>query len=460
MDNSSLAQFVDTHCHLEMEQFDHDRDEMIRRAGASGIGTMITVGSDLEGAAKAIGITEQYENIFAAVGVHPHEASKCDESVYQRIRALASHKKVVAVGETGLDYHYDHSSREVQRDVFRKHLQLASDVNLPVIIHCRDAWDDTIGILKETGGSRGVMHCFSGDRKMAAEVISLGYHLSIAGPVTFKKSADLREVARLVPDEYLLLETDAPYLSPEPYRGKRNEPAHLVQTARLIAELRTIGLEDLARITSLNAKRLFGIGRISEKAEIAYKIRNSLYLNITNRCTNACTFCVKFHTDYVKGHKLRLDREPSEAEVREAIGDPSRYTEVVFCGYGEPLSRLDLVKGISLWVKQQHGKIRVNTNGQANLIHKRSIICELKGLVDSISISLDAHDEETYTRICRPVFPNAFHEVLRFIREAKDVIPEVRITVVALEGVDIEKCRSIASVLGVGFKVRTLDVVG
>lgn len=460
MDSSNPIEFIDTHCHLEMEQFNGDRNEMIQRARTAGIGTMITVGSNLEAIPKALELTEKHDNIFASVGVHPHEAGQVDENAWSRLRAWASLPKVVAIGETGLDYHYDHSPRDVQMRVFRKHLDLASETDLPAIIHCREAWDDTIRILKESGNSRGVLHCFSGDRNMAAEVISLGYHVSVAGPVTFKKAADLKEVARLVPDEYLLLETDAPYLSPEPCRGKRNEPAFLVHTARYIAGLRGISLEDVARMTTLNARRLFSIGQISERAEIAYRIRDSLYLNITNRCTNACTFCVKFQTDYVKGHNLRLDHEPSADEVRAAIGDPSGYREIVFCGYGEPLSRLDIVKAVASWVKQHHGRVRINTNGQANLIHKRKILPELQGLVDSISISLDAQDEETYVKICKPVFPGAFQEILRFIREAREVIPEVRVTVVALEGVDIDKCRSIAEDLGVGFTVRTLDVVG
>ncbi|MBA4372902.1 MAG: radical SAM protein [Thermodesulfovibrio sp.] len=460
MNSEQPLHLIDTHCHLEMIQFDEDRDEMIRRARAAGIGTMITIGSDLEATAKAVTLAENDGSIFASVGVHPHEAKLVDADALNKLKEWTSHPKVVAIGETGLDYHYDHSPRDLQRDIFRKHLELAAETGLPAIIHCREAWDDTIRILKESGNSRGVMHCFSGDRKMAAEVISLGYHISVAGPVTFKKAVDLKEVARLVPDEYLLLETDSPYLAPEPCRGKRNEPAFLLHTARYIAGLRGISLEDLARITTLNARRLFSIGPVSADAEIAYRIRDSLYLNITNRCTNACTFCVKFQTDYVKGHKLRLDHEPSADEIRTAIGDPSLYREVVFCGYGEPLSRLDIVREIAAWVKQQRGRVRINTNGQGNLIHKRKILPELRGLVDSISISLDAQDEETYVKICRPVFPDAFQEILQFIREAKEVIPEVRVTVVALEGVDIEKCRSIAEKLGVGFTVRTLDVVG
>jgi TatD DNase family protein len=341
-----------------------------------------------------------------------------------------------------------------------KQLQLAKEVNLPVIVHSREAKKDTLEIIKESGVSKGVLHCFSGDIDMAEKAMAMGFYISIAGPVTFKNARRPKEIAKAIPDDYLLIETDAPYLTPEPFRGRRNEPSFLVHTASTIAELRGITKEDLARVTTLNAKRLFKIGKMPEKGEIAYKIRDNLYLNITNRCTNKCSFCIRFHTDYVKGHNLRLLDEPTEEELKDAIGVPSQYKEVVFCGYGEPLLRLDLVKSVATWIKQNNGRVRINTNGHGNLINQRNILPELKGIVDSISISLDAHDEKTYNRICRPAFQNAFGEVLTFIKEAKKFIPEVRITVVTLEGVDIEKCRKIAEDLGVGFRVRTLDVVG
>jgi TatD DNase family protein len=278
--------------------------------------------------------------------------------------------------------------------------------------------------------------------------------------VTFKKTRELKETAGSIPDDYLLVETDAPYLSPEPFRGRRNEPAFIIQTLKQIADLRKVSLEDMARITSLNAKRLFGIGTMPERAEIAYRIRDSLYLNITNRCTNKCSFCMKFRSDYVKGHRLRLAHEPSEEEIKSAIGDPKKFKEIVFCGYGEPLQRLDTVKNIARWVKEKGGVVRINTNGHGNLIHKRNIVPELRGIVDSISISLDAHDEETYNRICKPAFTNAFNEILQFTRQAKEVIPEVVITVVTMKDVDIEKCRVIAEELGVPLRIRKLDVVG
>jgi len=451
---------IDTHCHLDMSEFDNDREEVIARAKDAGFEALISVGSDFDSAARAIELAARHDFIYAAIGVHPHDAKDFSDEIYLEFASRARNGKVVAIGETGLDYHYDHSPRDVQREVFRKHLRLAKEAGLPVIVHSREAKEDTMAILAESGINRGVLHCFSGDLDMAEQAMSMGLSISLAGPVTFKKSSRLREIARFIPDDYLLIETDAPYLSPEPCRGRRNEPSYLEYTARFIADLREISLDDLARITSLNAKQLFGIGPLPDRAEIAYQIRDSLYLNITNRCTNACSFCVKFRSDFVKGHRLRLSHEPTEEEITLSIGDPSLYKEVVFCGYGEPLQRLDTVKGVALWIKERGGRVRINTNGHANLIHKRNILPELKGIVDSISVSLDAHDEATYNRLCKPTYKNAYAEVIRFIRQAKEFIPEVQATVVEIEGVDIEKCREIAAQLGVKLRIRKLDVVG
>jgi TatD DNase family protein len=451
---------IDTHCHLEMDEFNNDRDAVIQRARDAGVEALITIGSDLTGNAGGYALSEKFDFIYSAVGFHPHDAKYFTEEIFKQIKEWSRGGKVVAIGEIGLDYHYDHSPREIQQGVFRKQLSYAKQVDLPVVIHSREAEKDTLDILRQSGVKKGVFHCFSGGREMAIQVLEMGFHISIAGPVTFKKATGLHEIARIVPDISLLIETDAPYLTPEPFRGKRNEPSYLVHTATAIAALRGVTLEDIARITTLNAKRLFGIGALPDQGEITYKIRDSLYLNVTNRCTNQCSFCIRFHSDYVKGHHLRLSHEPSEQELKDAIGDSSRFKEIVFCGYGEPLLRFDLVKRLSAWIKQQRGRVRINTNGHGNFINKRNILPELSGIVDNISISLDAQDEETYNSICKPAFQNAYSEVLSFIREAKKVIPDVQVTVVALETVDVGKCRKIAEELGVGFRVREYDTVG
>ena len=463
---------IDTHCHLEMPQFKDDFQAVLNRAKEAGIEALITIGSDFEGCKGAVEISKKYDFVYAAVGIHPHDAKDLSEEIFRQIRSWISESrsyrttcegadipKIVALGEIGLDYFYDHSPHAIQRSVFAQQLDYARECDLPVIIHSRDARDDTLRLLEESGVNKGVMHCFSGDPDMAERVLRFGLHISLAGPVTFKKATTLKEVAKMVPDERLLIETDAPYLAPDPMRGRRNEPAFIINTARHIAGLRGVTLEDIDRMTTLNAKRLFGIG-MPEEARIAYKIRDSLYLNITNRCTNKCSFCIRYQSDFVKGHNLRLESEPTEKELKAAIGDPSRYSEVVFCGYGEPLLRLDVVKSVATWVKQHSGIVRLNTNGQGNLIHKRDILPELKGIVDSVSVSLDAQDEETYNRICGPSFKNAFAGVVDFIRDARDYIPDVQASVVEMEGVDVEKCRKISDALGIKLRIRKLDMVG
>jgi TatD DNase family protein len=459
-----------------MKAFDPDREAVLQRARENGVESIITIASDFESNEKALALASQYDFIYSSVGIHPHDAKDCTDTMFEKIKGWARGHgilqesarrdvkppgdKVVAIGEIGLDYHYDHSPRDVQRDVFLMQLLFAGEVDLPVIIHSREAREDTLDIVGKSGVSKGVFHCFSGDIEMAEQVMRMGFHISVAGPVTFRKAETLRAVVKNIPDEYLLIETDAPYLAPVPCRGKRNEPAYLVHTAAMIAGLRGITPEDLARITTLNAKRLFRVGAMPGEGEIAYKIRQNLYLNITNRCTNRCSFCIRFHSDYVKGHNLRLSHEPAEEDLKQAIDEPADYREVVFCGYGEPLVRFDLVKRVASWIKQKGGRVRINTNGHGNLINGRNILPEMKGIVDSLSISLDAQDEETYRTICRPSFPDAFQEVLFFISEAKKYVPEVVVTVVALDGVDIEKCGKIAYDLGVKFRIRTHDVVG
>jgi TatD DNase family protein len=449
---------IDTHCHLEMSAYDNDREEVIARTRAA-LEAAITIGSDFAGSKGAVALAGKYDFIYAAVGMHPHDAKDLNEEVFAQIREWTKDANVVAIGETGLDYHYDHSPRDIQRDAFARQLAYAKEIDLPVIIHSREAKEDTLRILADSGVTKGVLHCFSGDWDMAERAMAMGLHISIAGPVTFKKATVLQEIARRIPDERLLIETDAPYLTPEPYRGKRNEPAYVAHTARFLAGLRGVTVEDIDRITTVNAKSLFGIGDAGQ-GRIVYKIRDSLYLNVTNKCTSRCVFCVRFSTDFVKGHNLKLSHEPTVQELIHAIGDPAQYKEIVFCGYGEPLLMLDTVKGVASWVKHKGGRVRINTNGHGNLIHKRNILPELQGLVDEMSVSLDAQNQETYDKVCKPSFKNAFQEVVDFIREAKKYIPDVQATVVTTEGVDVEACRKITDELGVALRVRTLDIVG
>jgi TatD DNase family protein len=258
--------FVDSHAHIDGEEFDADRDEVVERARAAGVRAILNVGTgDPHGGnfERAVAVAEKYEGVYAAVGIHPHDARLYDEAAERHlINLLRGSKRVVALGEIGLDFHYDNSPREVQREVFARQLRLAKEVDLPVIIHSREADSETVEILRTeyAGAARGgVMHCFGGGQRMAEEVIELGFFVSFAGNVTFKKAEHLREVARVVPRERLLVETDCPFLSPVPLRGRRNEPAHVVETARFVAELRGVEAEELGRTTSENFARLFNL---------------------------------------------------------------------------------------------------------------------------------------------------------------------------------------------------------
>lgn len=254
--------FVDSHCHLDDSQFDADRAETIARARAAGVETMMAIGTgegppDLE---AAIRLADRQEFIYATVGVHPHDASKATDDTFVRMETLLRHSKVRAVGEIGLDYHYDFSPRDVQRAVFERQLALATEADLPVVIHTREAWEDTLAILRAAarlaGIMPGIMHCFTGDAAQAREALDLGFHLAFGGVLTFPKADTVREAARITPADRLLLETDCPYLAPVPMRGKRNEPAFLVETARRLAEVRGAPLEEIAARSTANFERL------------------------------------------------------------------------------------------------------------------------------------------------------------------------------------------------------------
>jgi TatD DNase family protein len=251
---------IDTHAHLEMEAFDADREEVLKRAAEAGLTAIVTVGTTLTDCEKAVALARRYPPVYAAVGIHPHEVKGIDAETYDALRVLARQDKVVAIGEIGLDFFYNLSPQEVQLRRFAEQLDLAEELDMPVIIHDREAHAETLRILRlRKGRLRGVLHCFSGDQTMARECLEVGFYLSVAGPVTYRKADQLREVARNVPLDRLLIETDAPYLAPQPHRGKRNEPAYVVETAGCLAEIRGLPVGELIRLTAANARRLFRI---------------------------------------------------------------------------------------------------------------------------------------------------------------------------------------------------------
>lgn len=251
----------DSHAHLDDEKFDDDREKVINSLKENGVDLIVDPGADISSSVQAVNLSKEYENIYAAVGVHPHSAKDMNEDTLKILKALSKNDKVVAIGEIGLDYHYDNSPRDVQKKWFKEQIKLAKELNLPIIIHTREAQKDTFDIVKEEYDEnlRGVLHCYSGSLEMAREYLDMGFYISFAGPITFKNSKVPKQVAKEVPLDKLLVETDCPYLTPEPHRGKRNEPLYVRYVASTIAELKGITFEEVARRTKENAIRFFEI---------------------------------------------------------------------------------------------------------------------------------------------------------------------------------------------------------
>lgn len=259
---------VDSHCHLDMlpswvegEGVDADReiDQIVQRAHEAGVAWMLNPGVTWTDAARVLEVAGRYPDVYASVGIHPHEADSWDDGAMERLRELARSPKVVAIGECGLDYYYEHGSRPAQQRAFREQIRLAKELSLPLIVHTRDAEADTLDLLRTEGAQKGVLHCFTGSTDLARAALDLGFYISFSGVVTFKKSDDLRATAREVPLSRILIETDAPYLAPPPHRGKRNEPAYVVRIAEQMAEVHGVPVDEIARISTENAEALFGV---------------------------------------------------------------------------------------------------------------------------------------------------------------------------------------------------------
>jgi TatD DNase family protein len=256
---------IDSHAHLEMKEFDHDRDEVIGRARMAGVDFIVTVGTNLDLSRKAVLLAGHHENVYATIGIHPHDAGKIGNNTYDELKKLAGGEKIVAYGEIGLDFFRNSTPQKQQIERFSEQLQLAKELHLPVIIHDRDAHDQSLEMVKASGIRRGVFHCFSGDYAMARKCLDLGFYLSVPGVVTFDKAITIQNVVRQLPLSSLLLETDCPYLTPVPYRGQRNEPAYIVRTAKKVAEIKGLLWEEVAAITARNTLRLFHIEASHDK---------------------------------------------------------------------------------------------------------------------------------------------------------------------------------------------------
>lgn len=449
--------FIDTHAHLFYPNFDGELDEVISRAKENGIDYILVPSTDIKTAEQVIDLTEKYEMIYGAVGVHPHDTKNWTSSLIPKIEQLAKHKKIVAIGEIGLDYYYDFSPKEKQIDAFRSQIELALKLDLPVVIHNRDSDEDVMEIIRSYCGAglKAQFHCFNGSLEDAIELVGMNYMISFTGNITFKKADNLRKILKNIPLENLMIETDSPFMTPVPHRGKRNEPSYVTYIAEQIAELHNLRPLDVARITSFNAFRTFGIGSNSESA-FTYTLGNSLYINVTNRCNAQCVFCKRKEHPVLRGYNLGMERskEPDAKIYIDEIGDPKKYSEIVFCGYGEPTIRWEIVKDISKYVKANGGKTRLNTNGHGNIINKKDITPEMKGLIDVVSISLNTFDRKQYAELVG-LESSYFDEMIIFAKKSKSFVEKVVMTIVSIDEVDIERARKITEEeIGAEFRVR------
>ncbi|MBF0400081.1 MAG: YchF/TatD family DNA exonuclease [Magnetococcales bacterium] len=473
-DAAAVPCFADSHTHLDYPDFIKDLDGVMGRAAQAGVVHINTIATRLTGVFSQLKIAERFPGVAVSVGIHPHYAGEEGDCSVAAIVAAASHAKVVAVGETGLDFHYQFSGASQQELAFRNHIQAAKVLDLPLIIHTREAESDTRRIVDAEGVPErgGVLHCFTGSREMAEWGVAAGLYLSFSGVITFKNGDNLRDIARHVPLDRLLIETDAPYLAPVPHRGKRNEPAWVVRTAESLAAVHGMSIEQMAAITTENYLRLFrpterGVGGVTTGAEpfkpqLAYAIGKGLYLNISRGCTLRCHFCPKWVAPVVHDYDLTLIRNPSATEVLEAMGDFSGYQEIVFCGYGEPTLRLQTLLAVAREIKSRSTiPIRINTDGLANRVYRTDVTPQFRGLIDVVSVSLNAQNEEVYNRHNRPTMPGAYEGMLDFLRAVQQHVPSVTATAIdGLEGVDMAACQQIAAALGVQFRQRILNRVG
>ncbi|OMH40152.1 TatD family hydrolase [Desulfurobacterium indicum] len=455
---------IDTHAHLHFPQFDKDREEVIKECEQK-LAAVVTVGCNIDDSINAVNLARKHHFIYASAGIHPHDASNYSLDIKDKLREILSDDKVVAVGEAGLDFYRNLSPKEKQEEIFRLQIELSREIGKPIIIHTREASHEMSEFIKkEMEGVKGIIHCFNGDTELLETALKNGFFISYAGPVTYPKNEALRETLKKVPSSRLLVETDSPYLSPQKKRGKRNQPTYVAYTVKTIADYLDLNFTDVDRITTVNAKRIFGLPMTKEESEpkLVYKVRNNLYINLTTKCPCNCVFCFRGKENYVLGYNLKLDREPIAEEYMYRIKNPGIYDEIVFCGYGEPFERFDTLIKVAKWAKKMGAKkIRVNTNGLVYLITGReNVLDEFKAVVDTFNVSLNASNPEEYYKVVRPSFGNgSFESVIKFIIDAKEKGFNVIISAVNIEGFNKEAFKSLARKLDVDYRIREQKIV-
>jgi TatD DNase family protein len=418
---------IDSHLHLDHPAFQDDLEAVLARALSDGISGFVNIGFDRDSARATAALVEKYPFCFGVVGVHPHDAVKWNEPLERELEALLKRERLLAVGEIGLDYYYDHSPRDVQRDVFRRMLSLARRARKPVVIHCRDAAADVLEILEAEGTPEGgIFHAFGGDAALARRVVGLGFHVGVGGVVTFKNSS-LPEALAEVPFERVVLETDSPYISPHPFRGRRNEPALMRFSADAVARVYGIPLEEVARRTTDNLVDALDIVPESLPGGV-YNLGENVYIHST--------------------------------DVDVAAVDAAATTAVI-CGHTEPIDYIPRFRGVAGALRERGLRVRLLAGARGRVDFEPGVGRDLAGMVDSVTVRFFGATAVQHERTAMTgLGPAAFESLVGLVEECVAAGIETECLFVAAPKVKLDPCRALAERLGTGFAVRKYGAMG
>jgi len=416
---------IDSHCHLNLRHFEDDREIAIARAISDGVAAFMNIGYDEESLRETMELIERYPFMFGSAGVHPHDAARYDEQLDAQVRHALDHPRVVAVGEIGLDFYRDLTPRDVQLDVFRRMIRLARERHKPIVIHCRDAFNEVIETLISEGGTyRGIFHAFSAGEAEARSIFELGFHVGIGGVITYR-NARLAETVAALPADRIVVETDSPYLTPHPWRGKRNEPAFVAHVLRAVARTRGISLAEADRITTENYLNAMGLAADALPRPV-YKIEDTLYIH----CASA---------------------QPADLDAFA----PEDTAEAILTGVADPLENMERVLGLAARARERGWRVRLHTPGLANLAAGRDVTKDLAGAVDEIVVMLFGVNQRQHDELAYPALGAEGWESLRdFVRCSVASGIETVCEFIATPGFESEPCRELARELGARYDIR------
>ena len=449
----------DSHCHLHFKHFEEDLSDVIEDSRKAGISHIMIPSIDVETAEISADIAERC-NLYSAAAFHPEHLPEenNEESEWLALKRILLRPRTVAVGETGLDYHHKTFSPEKQKRWFQRHIEFAEATGYPLIVHSRGAEEEVLKQLPESLSIPVILHCWGGDSSLTENAVSREFYIGVDGPLTYKKNRKLRDLIRQIPREKLLVETDSPFLPPEPFRGKRNEPAFCRSVVIQIRELWDAGLsiEKTAYILWENAMRAYRLHPDNRRADLVYSYGDSLYVNLTARCQNSCSFCIRKSVDGLGGYNLKHLQDPPEKLVLSTIEafPIEEFKELVFCGFGEPTLRSDLLVRCAEAARARGVETRLNTNGLCTSYLDNQQVTTLLQCFDSVSISLNASGAREYNRISPSTVPDSWEHLMKFIKLAKRTGINSQASAVRNSGADLQRVEALAKRLQMPLRIR------